>query len=64
MPHVDRSCSALDSRCVVHRVWVPLIVTTVGEFWACGSLVGIGLCTFTYFVYNILDIGGPPIIVL
>ena len=29
-----------------------------------GSLVGIGLCTFTYSVYNIVDIGGPSIIVV
>ena len=49
---------------VVHCVWVPLIGTTVAEFWARGSLVGIDLCTVTYFVYNILDIGGPSIIVV
>ena len=49
---------------VVHCVWVPLIGTTVAEFWARGSLVGIDLCTFIYFVYNIVDIGGPSIIVV
>ena len=32
----------------VHCVRVPLTGTTVAEFWACGSLVGIGLCTVTY----------------
>ena len=49
---------------VVHCVWVPLTGTTVAEFWECGSLVGIGFCTFSYFVYNIVDIGGPSIIVM
>ena len=37
---------------------MPLIGTTVAEFWACQSLVGIGLCTVTYSMYNIVDIGG------
>ena len=49
---------------VVHCVWVPLIGTTMAELWTCGSLVGIGLCTITYSVYNIVDIGGPSIIVV
>ena len=48
----------------MHCVQVPLIGTTVAEFWACGSLIGIGLCTFSSFVYNIVDIGGPSIIVI
>ena len=54
----------LQSGIVVHCVRVPLTGTTVAEFWAFGSLVGIGFCTFTYFVYNIVDIGGPSIIVV
>ena len=45
-------------------VRVPLTGTIVAEFWACGSLVGIGLCMFIYSVYNIVDIGGPSIIVV
>ena len=49
---------------VVHCGRVPLTGTTVVEFWACESLVGIGLCTFTYFAYNIMDIGGPSMIVV
>ena len=49
---------------VVHCVRVPLTGTTLAEFWAFGSLVGIGFCTFSYCVYNIVDIGGPPIIVM
>ena len=36
----------------------------MAEFWARGSLVGISLCTFTYYVYNIVGIGGPSIIVV
>ena len=59
-----------DSRCfmggsdVVHCVRVSLTGTTVAEFWARGGLVRICLCTFTYSVYNIVDIGGPSIIVM
>ena len=49
---------------VVHCVRVPLTGTTVAEFWACGSSVGISLCIVTYSVYNIMDIGGPSIIVV
>ena len=49
---------------VVHCAWMPLTGTTVAEFWACGSLVGIGLCTITYYVYNFVDIEGPSIIVM
>ena len=47
---------------VVHCVRVPSIGTTVAEFWACGSLVGIGLCTITYYVYYIVDIGAPSLL--
>ena len=49
---------------VVHCVRVPLTGTTVAEFWACGSLVGVGLCTFSHSVYNIVDIADPSIIVV
>ena len=49
---------------VAHCVQVPLTGTTMAEFWAGGSLVGISLCAFTYSVYNIVDIGGPSIIVM
>ena len=49
---------------VVHCVRVSLTSITVAEFWACGSLVGIGLCIVTYSVYNIVDIGGLSIIVV
>ena len=49
---------------VVHCGREPLTGKTVAEFWACGSLVGIGLCTITYSVYIIMDIGGPSIIVV
>ena len=49
---------------VVHCVRVPLTSTIVAEFWACGGLIGIGLCTFSYYVYNIVDIGGASIIVV
>ena len=41
----------------MHCVRVPLIGTIVADFWACGSLVGIGSCAFSYFVYNIVGIG-------
>ena len=63
-------CASEDSRSfmggsdVVHSVRVLSTGRAVAEFWACGSLVGIGLCTCTYFVYNIVDIGGPSIIVV
>ena len=50
--------------CVVHSVQVSLIGTTVAEFWAFGSLVGIAFYTFSYSVYNIMDIRGPSIIVM
>ena len=60
----EDSSSFMGGSNVVHCVWVPLIGATMAEFWACGSLVGIGLCTITYFVYNIVDIGSPSIIVL
>ena len=49
---------------VVHCVRVLLTSTTVAKFWAFGSLVRIGFCTFSYFVYNIVDMGGPYIIVM
>ena len=60
----EDSCSFMEGSDVVHCVQVPLTGTTVAEFWARGNLVGIGLCTFTYYVYNIVDIGGPCIIVV
>ena len=56
--------SLMEGSDVVHCVRVPLTCTTVAEFWVCGSLVGIGLCIFTYFVYNFVDIEGPSIIVV
>ena len=43
---------------------MPLTSTTVTELWACGSLVGIGLCTFTYSMYNIVDNMGAPLLLL
>ena len=48
----------------MHCAWVLSIGTIVAEFWTCGSLVEIGLCIVTYFVYNIVDIGGHSTIVL
>ena len=60
----EDSCSFMGGSDAVHCVRVPLIGTTVAEFWAHGSLVGIGLCTFTYSVYNIVDIRGLSIIVV
>ena len=41
----EDSRSLMGGSDVGHCVWVPLIGTTMAEFWACGSLVGIGLCT-------------------
>ena len=35
---------------VVHCVWVSLIGKIVAEFWVCGSLVGIGSCTFSHSI--------------
>ena len=55
--------SERESHFVVHCVRVPLTGAIVAEFWACGSLAGIGFCTFFYSMYNIVDIGGPSIIV-
>ena len=60
----EDSRSLMGGSDVVHCVWVPLTVTTMAELCACGSLVGIGFCTFSYSVYNIVDIGGPSIIVM
>ena len=60
----EDSRSLMGGSDVVHCVRVPLTGTTVAEFWACGSLVGIGSHTITYYVYNIMDIGGPSIIVV
>ena len=47
--------------CVVHCVRVPLTSTTVAEFWACGSLVGIGLCTVTYLCVQYCGLLGAPL---
>ena len=60
----DDNRSFMGGSDVVHCVGMPLTGTTIAEFRACGSLVGIGFCTFAYSVYNIVDIGGPSIIVV
>ena len=60
----EESRSRMGGSDVVHCVRVPLTGTTVAESWACGNLVGIGFYTFPYSVYNIVDIGGPSIIVV
>ena len=52
---LEDSRSFMGGSDVVHCVRVPLIGTTMAEFWACGSLVGIRLCTFSYSVYDIVD---------
>ena len=44
---------------VVHCVRVALTGTIVAEFWACGSLVGIGLSIFSYSVFNVWTLGAP-----
>ena len=67
---INHSFASEDSRSlmggsdVVHCVWVPLTGATGAEFWAFESLVGIGFCIFSYSVFNIVDIGGPSIIVM
>ena len=48
---------------IVRYVRVTLIDTTVTAFWAHASLVGIGL-DVVLTLYNIVDIGGPSMIVL
>ena len=53
------SSSFMGGSDVVHCVRVPLTGTTVAEFWAYGTLVWVGFCTFTYSVDNIVDIEWP-----
>ena len=60
----EDSRSLIGGSDVVHCVWVPLIGTTVAEFWACGSLVGSGYAHFPTLCTISGDIGGPSIIVL
>ena len=49
---------------VVYWVWVLLTGKTVAAFWACGSLVGIGLLTLYLFCTILWTIGAPSILVL
>ena len=46
---------------IVHCVRVPLTGTTVAEFWACGSLVGIGLCTVADSCVQYCGLLGAPL---
>ena len=46
---------------VVHFVRLLLTGTIVAEFWACGSLVGIGLCTITYYCVQYCGLLGAPL---
>ena len=58
----ERCCNFASQR-VVYCVWVSLIGTIVAAFWVHASIVGIGLY-ITLILYNIVDIGGPFMIVL
>ena len=57
----EDSRSLMGGSDVVHCVRVPLTGTTVAEFWACGSLVGIGLCTVTYSCVQYCGLLGAPL---
>ena len=57
----EDSRSLMGGSDVVHCVRVPLNGTTVAEFWACGSLVGIGLCTLTYSCVQYCGLLGAPL---
>ena len=51
----------LNKHSVVHCVWVQLTGTTVAEFWACESLVGIHLCTFFLLCVQYCGLLGAPL---
>ena len=57
----EDSRSLMGGSDVVHFVWVPLTGTTMAEFWACGSLVGIRLCTFYLLCVQYCGLLGAPL---